>query len=325
LVIPYVAQHRLWDFVYGAFVLPRKRLTFASIPMPPAAFIITGIPLLGLALPLPRSMFGARSRVFEALMWIAAVALPVLALWSFGAYQWIWQSTRAFAALLPLAICWGLAAGQVRDDSQQRVLFIMASMLAWASLNQYPWGVPAYFCYVAPLAVIGAVATSSAHSSLRPHAMVPWALMLILFSILGPNRGYMGTLGFRHVPRHFDADLDMPRAHLKIATEEAELYRDLVSATERHLGGGQLIAGPDCPEIYFLLGLFNPSGALFDFLSDNSERLFHDNAASRSGANVVVVNRIPQFSPALTPDVLAQLRSEFPHGEEFGKFEVRWR
>lgn len=34
LLVPYLVKHRLWDLIYGAIILPRKRLDFASAPMP---------------------------------------------------------------------------------------------------------------------------------------------------------------------------------------------------------------------------------------------------------------------------------------------------
>ena len=43
--------------------------------------------------------------------------------------------------------------------------------------------------------------------------------------------------------------------------------RRVVELVDRFVSDGQLIAGPDCPEVYFLTGRFSPSGALFDFFS----------------------------------------------------------
>ena len=325
LLIPYVIQHRLWDFAYGAALLPGKRLAFASAPMPAAWAIITGIPLLALVFPAPRSGFGSRSTFLKSLLWAAAILLPIVALWNVASYQVIWQSSRAFAALLPIAICWRLASGQIRQPEQRPILFVSAAMLAWTSLNQFPFAASIYFCYVAPLVVIAGIAAASAESSLRRHAMLSWAVMLLLFAVLSANRGYIESLGQFHDPRRFDVALKLPRAHLKVGGGDAGLYWRLLISIERHLRGGQLIAGPDCPEVYFLLGLVNPSGTLFDFFSEDAAGRHEDDMAVWVKGAVIVLNHEPHFSPAPSSRLITRLRREFPNGQGVGRFEVRWR
>jgi hypothetical protein len=130
----------------------------------------------------------------------------------------------------------------------------------------------------------------------------------------------------------FDTELNLPRAHLKVGSYDVEVYRNLSSTILRRLHpGGQLIAGPDCPQVYFLLGLVNPSGALFDFLSrrndaegDRAAREA-DELAAWSKGEVIVINHRPDFSPLPSASVMAELRREFSQSETIGRFEVRWR
>jgi hypothetical protein len=61
---------------------------------------------------------------------VVALVLTIASLYNAGAYQIIWQSSRAFGALLPLVICWRLMSGQIQDIGRQRLLFASASMLA---------------------------------------------------------------------------------------------------------------------------------------------------------------------------------------------------
>jgi hypothetical protein len=42
-------------------------------------------------------------------------------------------------------------------------------------------------------------------------------------------------------------------------------------------------------------------------------------------AQVVVVNHEPWFTPRVSAPLVTELRREFPHGEEVGRFEIRWR
>jgi len=326
LLIPYIIQHRLWDFAYGAVILPNKRLAFASAAMPGAWAILSGIPLLWLVFAARHSAFDSWPTFLKSLLWTAAILLPIVALWNKASYQAIWQSARAFAALVPVGICWQLVSGQIQQREQRPILFVSAAMLAWASLNQFPFAAAIYFCYVAPLVVIAGIAAASAGSRRPRHMMVPWAVMLLLFAVLSANRAYIESLGVNHAPRRFDAALNLPRAHLKIADDEAEVYRRLVFFTGRRLRGGELIAGPDCPEVYFLLGLINPSGTLFDFFSEETAgRHERDDPTAWSKGAVIVLNHAPHFSPAPSRTLTARLRREFPHGEDIGRFEVRWR
>lgn len=252
LLIPYLVEHRLWDLVYGAVILPRKRLDFAGTPMPSAAVMLTGLPMLALVLPVRRQFVLSSQYLFQFLLWAAAISLPILGLWYITPYQLIWQSTRALAALLPLAICYCLARRRIEDPTQRRFLFASASTLAWISLNQFPFAAPIYFCYVTPLALIAGVALCGTSSRLRSRTILPWTAMMLLFTMLSSHRAYIETLGVLHAPRRFDARLNLPRAHLKVSPDDVETYRRVVFSIARHGRGGQLLAGPDCPEVYFL-------------------------------------------------------------------------
>src|SRR4029453_4842001 len=267
LLLPYALRSRLGDFVNGAIVLPQKRVAYASNLMPGVGAVVASVPLVALALVSARLDFITRLMFSRVLLWAAAVFLPIYALWDVRSYQLIWQAARAVATLLPIAICWRLASGRVQQPEQRAVLFASAAILSWVALNQFPFAAPIYFCYVTPLAVVGGIAAASS-ASVPARAIAPWGAMLLLFGLLSMNRGFIQGLGQLHEPRVFDADLNLPRAHLKVSGYDAGGYRKLSSTILHHLHpGGQLIAGPDCPQVYFLLGLVNPSGALLAFFS----------------------------------------------------------
>ncbi len=328
LLIPYALRNELWDFVYGAIVLPQKRVAFASYAMTGAQSILTGIPLLALVFPSTRFGFREWLAFLILLVWPAAIFLPIDALSNVTSYQFIWQSSRAIATLLPIAICLRLVLGHPSEE-QRPVLFVSAAVLAWMALNQFPFAAPIYFCYVAPLAVVAGV-TAAGDSQVSRQTLLPWGAMLLSFAVLSGNRGFINGLGQLHELREFNTALDLPRAHLKVGGDDAELYRKLVFTVTNHLHpGGQLIAGPDCPEVYFLSGLVSPSGTLFDFFSRDGGRppgsREEDEIAAWSKADVIVLNHQPDFSPLPSERVLAHLRGEFPGGEIIGPFEVRWR
>ena len=118
-----------------------------------------GLPIVALILPLP--FWRTSAWPVSIAVWAIALGTAILAVWSQSAYQLLWQSTRAAAALLPVVICWRLQ--RVTDQRQRQRLFLAASVLAWMSLNQFPFAAPAYFCYVAPVAVFAAVSLRGAN------------------------------------------------------------------------------------------------------------------------------------------------------------------
>ena len=140
------------------------------------------------------------------------------------------------------------------------------------------------------------------------------------------NRGYIYTLGQEHAPQAFAVGLRLPRAHLRVSAADVSTYRRVVTLIDWHAGGGDLLAGPDCPEMYFLTGRVNPLGTLFDFLSDEGAAVDRPaDSDAWAGTNVVVLNHQADFSPPPSSARVAEIRKVFKTGELVGKFEVRWR
>jgi hypothetical protein len=334
LVMPYVIRQGLWDLAHGALLLPRKRIALVSRPMLDVFTAVPlSLPLLGLAYLEFRSRDRQRSVALTLATWAAAIALPIYALWSIKSYQLVWQFARAAAALLPVAVACQLVRGSVRDPLKRTLLFASASILAWISLNQFPYAGPVYFCYTAPLAVITAIALIDGQAAIRARAMRPLALLLLMFAFFGAHRTYLGWLGvspappeeevfsWSRTPERADTQLELPRAHLNVSAEDADVYGRLVSSIRAHLDGGQLVAGPDCPEVYFLAGLKNPSGRLYDTFTNRA----NDDADSWLKAQVIVVNHVVGPSGAPSIKLVTALRRAFSHGERLGQFEIRWR
>jgi hypothetical protein len=195
-------------------------------------------------------------------------------------------------------------------------------MLAWASLVQFPFSGAIYFCYAVPLAVIAGAASANHFSAPKTPALSVWCAALLVFAVLTMNRGYLDNLGAWHEPIAMDDELDLPRAHLSVKPEEAATYRRVVELATAHVGSGHLVAGPDAPEVYFLLNRLHPSGVFFDFFTGG---VGGEDDETWSEARVVVLNHRPGFSPAPNERLVAEIRGLFPHGESVGKFEVRWR
>jgi hypothetical protein len=319
LLITYARDHRLAEFINGVIVLPQKRLAFASRGMPGALAIVAAIPVV--ALIATASATTTRRSIAFALMWLAAVALPLAATRYLPAYQLIWQGGRGLAVLIPVVLAWLLLSGRVADPRERSTVFAVATVLAWASLNQYPFSAPIYFAYTVPLVVIGAVTAAGALSQSAMSLLLPVAVLFGAFGIAIADRGDLYTLGHADADVRLRARLNLPRAHLVVSDGDARVYRQVVSSIVGRLRGGTLVAGPDCPEVYFLVGLQSPSGTLFDFFSESEP----DDAARWVKGDVVVINHRPEFSQPPSDRLIDVLRREFVWGEQFGRFEIRWR
>ena len=199
-------------------------------------------------------------------------------------------------------------------------------MLAWASLVQFPFSAPIYFCYVAPLAVVAGVAMADSTEATGRPALPGVAVLLLAFALASMNRGYVYNLGAVHRVAGPVVPIDFERVRLQVSEPDAVTYRRVMSLVAAHIGDGTLVAGPDCPEVYFLAGQFSPSGTLFDFFDDHAsvEGGVSDLPGWRS-ARVIVLNHSRGFSFGPSTHFAAKVRKAFPKSEGVGTFEVRWQ
>jgi hypothetical protein len=112
-----------------------------------------------------------------------------------------------------------------------------------------------------------------------------------------------------------------------VSAADVSTYRRVVTLIDWHAGGGDLVAGPDCPEMYFLTGRVNRSGTLlrFSFRRAAPRWTGRSDSDAWAGTNVVVLNHQADFSPPPSSARVAEIRKVFKTGELVGKFEVRWR
>lgn len=327
-ITPYLIDQQIGAFVNGVFVLPQKRIQFAALEMPPAHWILAGLPLLAAVMPLPAlaRVPKLRSGYGSLMLCIVGALLLVATPHSVLSYQIIWQAARAFAALLPVAICGMLISGYVRDATDRRNLFAFATFLAWASLVQVPFSAPIYFCFVAPLAVIAAVAVAGHSAALTRPMLAVSVTVLLAFALVSMNRGYLHNLGIFHQPLAIDTPLNLDRASLRVSQTDTISYRRVIELVGAHIGEGQLVAGPDAPEVYFLTGRFSPSGTLFDFFTNDlsAEGRLND-MPGLPAASVVVLTHDRRFSLGVSAPLADKVRRLFPHSERVGTLEVRWR
>jgi len=169
--------------------------------------------------------------------------------------------------------------------------------------------------------------------ALLPHARpmppaVPasFLIFLVAFAVMRVNTSTLSGMGWMYQPYPRTASLALPRGGLDVPAREAEMYRVAVKVLQQHARGGYTWASPDCPEVYFLSGLGNPTRSLFDFFDDNTGRTARIlSALERHGVTAIALNRAPEFTAGIPEDLVNALEQRYPFGANIGKFQIRWQ
>ncbi len=311
---------------HGVFVAPFRRLAFANMRPPAPYWALAAAPLAVLLRPRPNP--GARS-------WNAAggvlVVLLLGLLWYAGVesfpHRFVWQSLRGLIPVLSLLAALVILVPRLargwKPGSRSRFV-LLATVTAFAGLIQFPFSSPIYFLYVAPLLLLGLVAVVQGIGSTPPQLAGVTLGFYGLFAVLLVTPGAIENMGFSTVAQHETVTLDLPRAGIRVKPNEAELYRALIPELQARAGTGDIWAGPDAPEVYFLGGFPNKSRTIFDFLGEEGGAGM-SLLRSLDGVTALVLNRTPLFSRPLPGELLDSLRARYPQTRDVGHFELRWR
>jgi hypothetical protein len=327
-LVPYMRSGSVGALAYGVFVLPMKRFGVAVSRVLPMTAMIAVVPLALLAV-LARVASGRAARLAGV---GAALVLAVLFVDtgdSDPTYRHVWFSVQTLLPGLVVAGVLVLARARAADADDPLLrprTMLLLCVAALCNLIQFPYFVANYFCYVAPLVALAAVALCR---YLRPRtALIPAAVLLffITFAVVRTNDSTLYTMGVVYRPYLQTMPLGLDRGGLEVPVVHAEMYRRLIPMLRARARGGYTWASPDCPEVYFLSGLRNPTRSLFDFFDDpagRTTRVLH--ALEQHGVTVVVMNARPAFSPPIPDDLVAALEARYPYATNIGTFHVRWR
>ena len=147
------------------------------------------------------------------------------------------------------------------------------SVCALCSLIQFPFTTGTYFCYVAPLRVLGAAAVISC-LNYQPRIFLAgaycFALIYVVFDI---TPGFVYGMGDIYKSDIQVAKLEIPRAEgLRVGASGKRVYEQLGQIIGEHAHGEYIYAAPDCPEMYFLYKFRNPTRFFFDYYDELSGR-----------------------------------------------------
>lgn len=331
-IVPFLAWYAssgsLGDLYRGVFVLPAERLTDVALPVP--GFGRTWTILVPAALVLLGAAMGRRLRLVTAgaiLTMIVALMVRIDARIFIG----IFDSMVLVVPLVAAAGAWLHFRSGPDTRSDLEPLFATLWVLAMVHLIRYPFAIPLYFMYVAPLAVLavsGVVVRMKARDTgsfhpLAPRRSVLAAVMLAygIFFVAGANRGGL----FSPLPPLQLATLPLERGRISVPIAEAAQYSELVDVVRDLTRSPYVYAGPDASEVSFLAGLENPTRSLFEIFEDDELRTERTlDALARHDVNVVVINTRPRFS-SMPADLVAALTAAYPNEVRVGRFVVRWK
>ena len=213
------------------------------------------------------------------------------------------------------------------EPGRRDIVFLLVALVALLSLVQFPFGIPLYYCYVAPLVALAAVAVVSVGPR-RDQWVV--CVLLAAFALYGAaylDRASFGTLSDRFVRDRQVEVLDTSRASIRILPSEAAATRRIVALLRRHSRGSYIFAGPDMPQVYFLTDRDNPTRSLFDFLdtTDSARGSTLLRTLREKRVSAIAVNTAPIHSDPLDSTTSRRLATMYPNHARVGAVDVRWR
>jgi hypothetical protein len=326
-LIPFVRGDAVGALFNGVFVLPTKRFGVASVRMLPLVRMLTLVPVF-LLFACGHFLTGRITRLYAlGLAVVLAVYLIATGTDPF-LYRSVWYAARG---VLPVLVLIGIVVlAKVRDaDAESPLLrsrtMLLLSVSAVFTLVQFPFSAPIYFCYVAPLVALVATALLSRARPMAPAVPAAVTVFLIAFAVMRVNTGTVYTMGLWYQPYPQTAALDLPRGGLDVPAGDAEMYKVAVGILQQHARGEYTWASPDCPEIYFLSGLRNPTRSVFDFFDDERGRTARILATlDQHHVTAIALNGRPEFSARISGDLFAELERRYPFGANVGKFQIRW-
>jgi len=330
-LIPYIASGSV-TAIFGGVASSAAGHAVALAVVRPASLDRIGYVLpLGLLIVLSVYWKGTRKRTTVLFIGLAALLLALACKLYANVPDELWSTIKlsdevwfTVALLTPLVVLIGAVILLVDrekltfSDIRQKQTLLFLCLAALCSLVQFPFPVPIYFCYAAPLTLFAIVAiVSPCGKRSAGHAFAPVVLFYIFFAVqyLVPSYIYELThkVGTTKV-------LALSRSG-GIKIEYADGWQQFIKFLKQHSPNGLMWAGNNCAELYFLSGLTDPL--------DNDGGAPPDQilkAIESPDLKLVVINLAP-FFPSALPDkhVVSEVQNKFPHVTRFGEFLVYWR
>ncbi len=320
-LIPYARSGTVWKFLSGVTSSAISRSAGLAVVRP------VGIENIMWALPLVGSLAAAmywdkfQGKIIGAVLGLGAVVIVVRATQTFEIVLAVWHSVAVLtpiAVLLGAVLVWARRKPGAQSKLQRQQVVLLISLAATCSLVQFPFAAAIYLSYSAPLTLLAVVAIVSTGKTQRgTYALASVVGLYLAFGVVSLVPLYIYEITWIVGPMQ---TMQEPRAGgLKI--EEAVFFDSLSRFLREHSPNGLMLAGNDCPELYFLSGL---KSVAHDDGDVPPEEILK--AVQSADLNLVVINDAPYFpGAAMPPEVKAEVMKRFPYNTRFGIFQVFWK
>jgi hypothetical protein len=326
---PFALSGSLPQFWRDVFVLVARQIKFAYYEPSVVKFLVGSIVVVGFVV----AAFLTSPKIANILGALFIPGIPVilfLARKNHWVYRLVWSTIWSvipvvIVAGIVLVIRWTILARSNATERQK--IFLVLSVTAACNLIQFPWSIPIYFCYVAPLVFLAAAALVSQLRQPPRWALAGALCFCLAFVVWDITPGFINDMGEQYSPDRQTATLAFPRGDgLLVYPSDARLFNSLVATIQAHTRNKFIYATPDCPEVYFFGGFRNPTPVLFDFNDDPVGRTGRIlKAIEEHDIDLVVLDEKPQFSQPVSPDLRSALERMFPNRATIDIFEVRWK
>ena len=307
--LPYILQGNLDNLMDGLFELPKARLDHAAALPPNGVWCLASIPILLLTIfenKIPKSMI---------LPLTSTIALCGACLCTLASTPLVYQSTFVvMQCSLPAIAVGAWYCHRKRELPMPAIILVIVT--ACLGITQYPYSSGIYFCYCAPFVLLTLISVIGRTTTYDKPLWLTFIVLLAVFAVARVNYTNPRLIGSRS--QHFENNrsLQTTRAKLKIESSQQQEYNSFLQIIEKQTTINEaILAGPDCPQFYFLSGRQNPTPQCYDLfrayqlggqseLETELKRLIETR-----DIQLVVHNRNPEFSKPYSPDFISWLES----------------
>ena len=323
LLAPYIWSSSLKAFFAGVFTAGLNRTAALSVlTPPPPIYMRYTVPFLALAAAAAywKRMGGIlpalASGVSLAGLLVIGHPHPII-------LRNLWLSASQITPIVVVAGAVVLLVQPRFADAlsplRRQQLMLVLAIAALTSIVQFPFAAPIYFSYCAPLVILASTALLTVRKASANRGILAALLVFYgLFAVVevAPSRIYAH---WYFTPGFPVQTFRIPRA-AGLRGEFAADYEASARVIGEHASNGLLVATPECPDLYFLTGLRNPTG---NDAGLGSEQLLR--VIQRPDLNVVAINTSPTFSGEITQQVVQEVAKQYSHRVLVGKYWIVWR
>ena len=317
----YFNRGAMAELLYGVIMLPTARLSEATFSPPSPNWLLLTVPL-GLLIYYDRRILKAAKT--PVIITVVVIGTMLIAL---GGIDLVYRiAFRSGYILLPVIVTVGstILIKSRKDFISKAIrnrIFILLMFAASLSLIQFPYSSGIYFCYASPFLILAFAAIVARTKKYDRQLWGSVAALAGIFAVVWVNFSNPRTVGVFHQQASEIVTLDLPRGGLKISTVGYDEIKPTIDYIRKHSQPNEyILAGPDCPQFYFLANRKNPTPQFYDLFQASVIRGGRGKGdittveqelkavIENRDIKLVVINTIPEFSKRYSKEFIDWLK-----------------